>query len=290
MTPEQKAEAQRLVRSGVFPSVGLRRVLHQNTPYDRNATPRGPLGKLWSTFWFAVLLFVPSLFAGVLLTGDGSGGGALISMTLWLTGVAAHQPLVWSRMRLSRGGRWIVWLSAFVGGILVYFSLEFGAAVLFASGLIAFTFHLGVAANYVAILTAFVLSTGLLRRRQKLLPLAAAYAALREIERNDEIPGLRFMKREILKLLADRERTTASLVDGRLHPKALIYLLASNVAYSDLCTGRYHIYRGVLSSLGREILSAFVISSERMIADGLHDRSKHDEDLADLRKEIASIG
>ena len=118
----------------------------------------------------------------------------------------------------------------------------------------------------------------------------AARSALREIEANDDIPGLHIIKDKLLTLIADDKRTTASLVEDRLNPKGLIYLLITNVAYAELGTGRYHVYRGVLSMSGQQLLSAFIFSSERMIEHGVHDRVSHEFDLADLRKELSQIG
>ena len=66
-------------------------------------------------------------------------------------------------------------------------------------------------------------------------PIRRAKAALAEIE--NEITGVRIIKQEILDLLSDKERTASSIFDDHLDPKALVYLLITNVAYSRLSSG-----------------------------------------------------
>jgi hypothetical protein len=56
-------------------------------------------------------------------------------------------------------------------------------------------------------------------------PTSIARAAFFEIEGKDEIPGLSQIKDDVLSLLNDSERTTASMVDDKIAPRGLIYLL-----------------------------------------------------------------
>jgi hypothetical protein len=110
-------------------------------------------------------------------------------------------------------------------------------------------------------------------------PVAIARQALRQIEAEGEVPGLALIRPKLLALIDDRERTTASIVEDRLDPRALIYLLISNVAQAELCTGRHHVYRGTLSGTGQALLSAFIVASERMVQCGLHEQVQHDAEL-----------
>ncbi len=121
-------------------------------------------------------------------------------------------------------------------------------------------------------------------------PLSISRAAFYEIEAKDDVPGFSLIKEDVLSMLNDREKTTASIVDDKLDPKGLIYLLISNVAYANICSGQYHIYRGTLSANGKQLMAGFKVASRQMVAHGIHDQAAHEQEMASLKKEIAAIG
>jgi hypothetical protein len=84
-----------------------------------------------------VLLFP----AAILLVGGLQGRnprcascGAQIAITLWIIGIAAHQPVLWSSKVVPRFRGLAIWSASTVIGLLAYVGLEFGAAMLVASG------------------------------------------------------------------------------------------------------------------------------------------------------------
>jgi hypothetical protein len=114
--------------------------------------------------------------------------------------------------------------------------------------------------------------------------------ALVAIERAELLPGFELVKEGVLEQLKDTARTRASIDEDALPPDALIYLLASNVANALLCSGSHHIYRGVLSESGRQLLATFEKASEIMVQFGVHSREERDRDMQILRKEISEVG
>jgi hypothetical protein len=114
--------------------------------------------------------------------------------------------------------------------------------------------------------------------------------ALASIERAELIPGFDLVKDGIREQLKDRARTRASIEEDGLSPDGLIYLLASNIANTQLCTGNHHIYRGVLSMSGKQLLAAFGKASEMMVHCGIHSKEEHERELRSLKKEISEIG
>src|SRR5690606_15879510 len=90
-------------------------------------------------------------------------------------------------------------------------------------------------------------------------------AALADIERAEVLPGLALLRDCIRSQLRDVERTRASIEEDGLTPEALVFLLASNVANAELCSGQHHIYRGVLSQSGRTLLATFEKASQLMV-------------------------
>ena len=114
--------------------------------------------------------------------------------------------------------------------------------------------------------------------------------SLASIEKADLIPGFYLVKEAIRDQLKDRDRTRASIEEDGLTPDGLVYLLASNVANAQLCSGQHHIYRGVLSMSGQELLAAFTKASEMMVQCGVHSQEDHERDMRSLKKEVSEVG
>ena len=114
--------------------------------------------------------------------------------------------------------------------------------------------------------------------------------SLASIEKSDLIPGFHLVKDAIRDQLKDRDRTRASIEEDGLSPDGLIYLLISNVANAQLCSGQHHIYRGVLSMSGQELLAAFTKASEMMVQCGVHSQEDHERDMRSLKKEVSEVG
>jgi hypothetical protein len=104
------------------------------------------------------------------------------------------------------------------------------------------------------------------------------------------MPCLANLKEGVLSLIDDRESTSASILKDKLDPRGLVYLLITNVANERLCSGGYHVYRGVLNAQGRELEEGFILASKRMVEYGVHDQRAHEAEVASLRKELATLG
>lgn len=115
-------------------------------------------------------------------------------------------------------------------------------------------------------------------------------AALADIERMETLPGFSLVRDGIREQLRDVARTRASIDEDGLTPEALVFLLASNIANAELCTGQHHIYRGVLSQSGKSLLATFEKASQLMVERGVHSQDEHERDMKSIRKEIAEIG
>ena len=115
-------------------------------------------------------------------------------------------------------------------------------------------------------------------------------AVLADIERAETLPGFSLVRDGICEQLRDVARTRASIDEDGLTPEALVFLLASNVANAELCSGQHHIYRGVLSQSGRTLLTTFEKASQLIVECGVHSQDEHECDMNSIRKEIAEIG
>jgi hypothetical protein len=104
------------------------------------------------------------------------------------------------------------------------------------------------------------------------------------------VPGLHLIRDEVLSMLKDAERVRCTLVEDKLSPKNLAYLLITNVANEKLCSGAYHVYRGVLNASGRELMAAFRVASEKLASGGYQSAADHQKDIESLKKEVSEIG
>lgn len=121
-------------------------------------------------------------------------------------------------------------------------------------------------------------------------PVSIARAAFFEIEAKNEIPGLSYIKKDILLQLDDKKRAARSILEDKIDPRGLIYLLISNITNAKLCTGQYHFYRGKLTSKGYQLFRAFAMASQQMVNLGIQDQVEHENDMESLKKELSEIG
>lgn len=121
-------------------------------------------------------------------------------------------------------------------------------------------------------------------------PQSLARAAFHEVEASGEVPGLHLIRDEVISMLKDAERVRFTLVEDKVSPRNLAYLLISNVANEKLCSGAYHVYRGVLNASGKELMAAFRVASEKLVFGGYQSAADHQKDIESLKKEISEIG
>ncbi|MBE3087842.1 MAG: hypothetical protein IMZ71_01835 [Chloroflexi bacterium] len=145
---------------------------------------RETLNKLWTAFFVAVLLVVPALVISGLL-------GPQAGLTLWMMGIAAHQPVLWVKNNLSFNRRFAIWFSASVVGGVTYLGVEALAASLLWSGNVSSGLRLGFAANLIGVMVAPVVGGVLVRcsssSRHASSPLAATRQSTQSLERQTSV-------------------------------------------------------------------------------------------------------
>lgn len=124
------------------------------------------------------------------------------------------------------------------------------------------------------------------RRRRETAVLEALWA----IETSGEIPGLGLVKNQVLALVSAERDAIGTPASEDVDPKGLAYLAIRNASYQELSSGRHHIHRGILSFVGSELLSSFIVASERMVSHGLQTSARHEVAVANLRTELSEIG
>lgn len=92
------------------------------------------------------------------------------------------------------------------------------------------------------------------------------------------------------KLAADSSRAKHSIrVEGK-DPKQIALILIGNVAMSMLTNGNFHVYRGVLNTVGKEALSLFKAVRHDAVVLGFETSDEAKQELIELRREISEVG
>lgn len=88
----------------------------------------------------------------------------------------------------------------------------------------------------------------------------------------------------------DKEKTIHSIKIDGLSYNALAFLVMSNVIYSELTSGKHHIYRGTLNAMGKSIRQFWPIICAGLVNEGFSSQDHIKLDTTELDEEISSIG
>lgn len=121
--------------------------------------------------------------------------------------------------------------------------------------------------------------------------LAALDVVLNEIAGKGVLVLPDSVKTSVIKTVTEgEEKTIASIKQDGLSPRTLALLLLSNVLGSHLASGQFHIYRGVLSMPGTEMLKAFRFIVEELVKTGYHTNEAVQEDMEWVQRQIQNAG
>jgi len=93
-----------------------------------------------------------------------------------------------------------------------------------------------------------------------------------------------------IELAKDAEKTVYSIRIDRMKPDHLALFLILNVLGVRLASGQYHIYRGVLGIIGKDMLSMWTAVVREMQERGYYDDQKAKEDMQWVQKQIKNGG
>lgn len=95
---------------------------------------------------------------------------------------------------------------------------------------------------------------------------------------------------QALRMASDADRVKYSISVDRLAPKQIALIIIRNIALKRLTSGHEHIYRGVLSLMGQDILAVFrrVVACE--VALGYSSVVEAEKDISDLNRQIREVG
>lgn len=92
-------------------------------------------------------------------------------------------------------------------------------------------------------------------------------------------------------MLGDCKKVVSEVKEG-ISPRHLVYFAIANFAGDHVESGAYHIYRGVLNSLGlgNDLLSLFDMAIDRLLEDSVISEKEAKEQKAGIRKNIKHVG
>ena len=91
-------------------------------------------------------------------------------------------------------------------------------------------------------------------------------------------------------LVKDAEKTIYSVRIEGMKPKHLALLLITNVTGKHLSMGNFHSYRGVLNTIGHEMLNLFSKALQVMLEHGYQTIEEAEKDMQWIRRQIANAG
>ena len=98
------------------------------------------------------------------------------------------------------------------------------------------------------------------------------------------------IKSKAIEQAKDKEKTIYSIKNEGLTPQILAHILITNAIQALLGSGQYHIYRGILNTVGKAMVESWDNSVNQMEKLGRYGPEEVAEDKSWLRNEIMKMG
>lgn len=119
----------------------------------------------------------------------------------------------------------------------------------------------------------------------------AVLEAIDEVEQEKDAEGLGQIKDLVVReVVEDPEKTKHSITEDGLSPRTLAFLIMLNVLGRELTSGKYHIYRGVLSAAGERLLNLWAYAVQQQHKSGYYDAAAVRKDMDWIAREIKKVG
>ena len=116
-------------------------------------------------------------------------------------------------------------------------------------------------------------------------------AAINAAEMEEGAEGLRHIKRFVVQeVVEDAAKTKFSIKNDGLSARTLTFLLITNVLSRHLTSGQYHIYRGILSGVGHELLELWNYAVRQQQRSGHYSEEDAKKDLKWMKDQIEKVG
>jgi hypothetical protein len=103
-------------------------------------------------------------------------------------------------------------------------------------------------------------------------------------------PGSSIIRDETLALTGDKERIREAIQNDQMKPEQLALVLIANVSAKHLASGKYHIYRGLLSGIGQEIAHVFDKAVGRLLKNKYYSQQDAENHRKMVADEVKGVG
>jgi hypothetical protein len=120
-----------------------------------------------------------------------------------------------------------------------------------------------------------------------------ALAVLEEADYTFDTEAFRLVRSEIERTILARPADFAKAVQSEgIPPRQCVYHAISNITARHLTSGRYHVYRGVLNTLGPgpDLLRLFYAALDELVRIGAENADSARKQKASIREEMKSVG
>lgn len=98
------------------------------------------------------------------------------------------------------------------------------------------------------------------------------------------------IREQALALAKNADRTVYSICIDGLKPDQLALILIFNVLTRNLQSGWHHVYRGLLTITGKDMLRLWHLTAKELVKRGYSTQAEYDADLKGLMEAIRSVG
>ncbi len=98
------------------------------------------------------------------------------------------------------------------------------------------------------------------------------------------------IRRDAVTSANEQDKTVHSIRHDGLQPDHLALILITNVLGNRLTSGHYHVYRGVLSAIGDDMLNLWGTAVSAMHQRGYYSDDEAQEDMRWIQAEINNVG
>lgn len=109
-------------------------------------------------------------------------------------------------------------------------------------------------------------------------------------QNSDRFIAFNTIRPQVVQLINNKEKTTASICDNKISHRNLVLLLITNVIADILPSGEYHIYRGTLNILGQDLLNLFNYAVTELEKSGFHSTQEAETDKQWIKDQIQNVG
>jgi hypothetical protein len=91
-------------------------------------------------------------------------------------------------------------------------------------------------------------------------------------------------------ILKNKEDIKRIMLRDNVSPIRAAFSWINNISGDMLESGQYHIYRGTLDLMGKELLEIFDISTDKLVEVGDMNKDRGEQHKQDIRRRIKSVG